>query len=90
MLKNPVSPIISLRAGRKEIKSYVYANINLPHLRFYYYHLHKGVRIIKTLTFSDKQMDSLKIICTSEVEYVILVPFYVHKFKIVLDGANRR
>lgn len=31
----------------KEIKSFVYDNVNLPYLRFYYRHFHEGSRIVK-------------------------------------------
>lgn len=32
----------------EEIKSYVYDNVNLPYLRFYYRHMHEGARITKS------------------------------------------
>lgn len=77
----------------EEIKSFVYDNVNLPHLRFYYYHFHEGTRIVKEpLIVPDYQIESLKIICASEAEDIILVPSDVHKFKKgqmvhVIDGS---
>lgn len=66
----------------KEIKSFVYDNVNLPYLRFYYRHFHEGSRIVKEpLIVPDYQIESLKIICASEAEDVIIVPPDVHKFK---------
>lgn len=77
----------------KEIKSFVYDNVNLPYLRFYYRHFHEGSRIVKDpLIVPDYQIESLKIICASEAEDVIIVPPDVHKFKTgqtvrVIDGV---
>lgn len=77
----------------KEIKSFVYDNVNLPYLRFYYRHFHEGSRIVKEpLIVPDYQIESLKIICASEAEDVIIVPPDVHKFKKgqtvrVIDGV---
>ena len=53
----------------KEIKTYVYDNVNLPFLRFYYRHVHVGRRIEKiTMIVPNYQMDSLKIICAADTE----------------------
>lgn len=77
----------------KEIKSFVYDNVNLPYLRFYYRHFHEGSRIVKEpLIVPNYQIESLKIICASEAEDVIIVPPDVHKFKKgqtvrVIDGV---
>lgn len=85
--------IFFARGTEEEIKAFVYDNVNLPHLRFYYRHFHDGTRIIKEpLIIPDYQIDSLKIICDSEAEDIILVPSDVHKFKKgqtvrVIDGA---
>ena len=76
----------------KEIKSFVYDNINLPHLRFYYRHSHKENRIIKEpLIIPNNQIESLKIICTSEAEDIVIVPPEIQKFQSgqtvrVIDG----
>lgn len=85
--------IFFARGTEEEIKSFVYDNINLPYLRFYYRHFHEGARITKKpLIVPDKQMESLKIICASEAEDIILVPAEVHKFKEgqlvrIIDGS---
>ena len=66
----------------EEIKSFVYNNVNLPHLRFYYRHTHEGTRLIKEpLSIPDYQIEGLKIICASEVEDVIIVPPEIQKFQ---------
>ena len=66
---------------------------NSRYLRFYYRHFHEGSRIVKEpLIVPDYQIESLKIICASEAEDVIIVPPDVHKFKKgqtvrVIDGV---
>lgn len=66
----------------EEIKSFVYDNVNLPYLRFYYRHTHEGARLIKEpLIVPDCQIEGLKIICASEAEDVIIVPPEIQKFQ---------
>lgn len=65
----------------KQIQTFVYDNVNLPYLRFYYRHRHEGAKIIKEpLIIPDNQIESLKIICASEAEDVIIIPDDVTKF----------
>lgn len=87
-------PNIFFAYGTEEqLKSFVYDNVNLPFLRFYYRHVHVGRRIEKIpMIVPDYQMESLKIICTSEAEDIIFVPSDVEKFKVgqtvrVIDGV---
>ena len=85
--------IFFARGTEEEIKSFVYDNVNLPHLRFYYRHTHKGARLIKEpLIVPDYQIEGLKIICASEAEDVIIVPPEIQKFQAgqtvrVIDGV---
>lgn len=85
--------IFFARGTEEEIKSFVYDNVNLPHLRFYYRHIHEGVRFIKEpLIVPDYQIEGLKIICSSESENTILVPSVIQKFQLgqsvrVIDGV---
>ena len=66
----------------KQIKAFVYDNVNLPFLRFYYHHTHIGNRIEKTpLIVPDYQMRSLKIACASEEDDVIIVSGEIQKFE---------
>ncbi len=80
------------RGTEEVIKSYVYDNINLPYLRFYYRHYHEGRQILKEpLIVPDNQIKSLKIICASEAEDILFVPADVQKFKAgqsvrIIDG----
>ena len=56
-----------------QLQTFVYDNVKLPYLRFYYRHEYDGRRIIKTpLIFPDYQMESLKIICAAEASDIIV------------------
>ena len=85
--------IFFARGTKEEIKSFVYDNVNLPYLRFYYRHTHEGARLIKEpLIVPDYQIEGLKIICASEAEDVIIVPPEIQKFQAgqtvrVIDGV---
>ena len=84
--------IFFARGTEEEIKSFVYDNVNLPHLRFYYRHTHEGARLIKEpLIVPDYQMEGLKIICASEAD-ILIVPPEIQKFQAgqtvrVIDGV---
>ena len=85
--------IFFARGTEEEIKSFVYDNVNLPYLRFYYRHSHEGARLTKEpLIVPDYQIEGLKIICASEAEDVIIVPPEIQKFQAgqtvrVIDGV---
>ena len=65
-----------------QIKTFVYDNVNLPFLRFYYRHTHIGTNILKTpLIVPNAQMESLKIVCSSEVDDIIVSPGEITKFE---------
>ena len=76
-------PNIFFAYGTEEqLKFFVYDNVNLPFLRFYYHHTHIGSRIEKTpLIVPDYQMESLKIACASEEDDVIIVSGEIQKFE---------
>ena len=87
-------PNIFFAYGTEEqLKEYVYDNVNLPFLRFYYRHIHEGNRIIKTpLIVPDNQMESLKIICAADADNTFVSLVKVPKFEKgqlvkVTDGA---
>ena len=86
-------PNIFFAYGKEdEIKSFVYDNVNLPYLRFYYRHIHEGARISKEpLIVPDYQIEGLKIICASQAEDIILELSEIKQFKVgqkvrVVDG----
>ena len=77
----------------EQLKTFVYDNVNLPFLRFYYRHIHIGSRIDKTpLIVPNYQMESLKIICAADADNTIVSLVEVPKFQKgqfvrVIDGA---
>ena len=74
--------IFFARGTEEEIKSFVYDNINLPYLRFYYQHTHTGARIMKSpLIVPDNQIKSLQIICEKEGSDTLVLQEEVTKFK---------
>ena len=87
-------PNIFFAYGTEEqLQEYVYDNVNLPFLRFYYRHYHEGNKIIKTpLIVPDNQMDSLKIICAADADNTFVSLVKVPKFEKgqlvrITDGA---
>ena len=87
-------PNIFFAYGTEEqLKFFVYDNVNLPFLRFYYRHYHEGNTIKKTpLIVPDNQMESLKIICAADADNTIVSLGEVPKFEKgqlvrVIDGA---
>ena len=87
-------PNIFFAYGTEEqLKEYVYDNVNLPFLRFYYRHIHEGNTIKKTpLIVPDNQMESLKIICAADADNTFVSIVKVPKFEKgqlvrVIDGA---
>lgn len=85
--------IFFARGTEDELKQYVYDNVNLPYLRFYYRHYHEGAQIVKKpLIVPDSQMESLRIICSSEAKDILVVPSVLQKFQAgqsvrIVDGA---
>lgn len=85
--------IFFARGTEEEIRSFVYDNVNLPYLRFYYRHTHEGARLVKEpLIVPDYQIEGLKIICASEAEDILLIQSDDTKFKAgqsvrVIDGG---
>ena len=66
----------------EELKTFVYDNVNLPYLRFYYRHTHVGNKIVKApLVVPDNQMNSLKIICAADSDDIIASTEEMEKFK---------
>ena len=81
-------PNIFFAYGTEEqLKEYVFDNVNLPFLRFYYRHIHEGNTIKKTpLIVPDNQMDSLKIICAADADNTFVSLVKVPKFTSVRDN----
>lgn len=74
--------IFFARGTENEIKAFVYDNVNLPYLRFYYRHTHVGNKIVNVpLIVPDSQMNSLKIICTADTDNILASTEEIEKFK---------
>lgn len=66
----------------KEIKSFVYDNVNLPYLRFYYYYFHIGNEVKKEpLIVPNSQMESFRIICNAGADDIIVSADQIPKFQ---------
>ena len=67
----------------EELKTFVYDNINLPYLRFYYRHTHViGNKIVKVpLVVPYNQINSLKRICAADSDDIVASTEVVEKFK---------
>lgn len=66
-----------------ELKAFVYDNVNLPYLRFYYRHVHVGKKIVKEpLIVPSNQMNSLKIICAADSDDIVASTEEIRKFKV--------
>ena len=87
-------PNIFFAYGTEEqLQEYVYDNVNLPFLRFYYRHYHEGSKIKKTpLIVPDNQMESRKLICAAYADNTFVSLVKVPKFEKgqlvkVIDGV---
>ena len=76
-------PNIFLAYGtEEELKFFVYDNVNLPYLRFYYRKTHVGNRMVNVpLVVPENQIESLKIICAADVDDIVVASGEVNKFK---------
>lgn len=66
----------------EEIKTYVYDNINLPFLRFYYRYFFINHKTEKTpMIVPNRQMESLIIICASDSDNIVFSSDNIQKFE---------
>lgn len=66
----------------EEIKTYVYDNINLPFLRFYYRYFFINHKTEKTpMIVPNRQMESLMIICASDSDNIVFSSDNIQKFE---------
>lgn len=74
--------LLFARGTEKEIKAFVYDNVNLPFLRFYYRHTHIGNKRVKEpLIVPDCQMDTLMVVCAAETDDIIASTEEITKFE---------
>ena len=85
--------IFFAQSTEKILKSYVYDNVNLPHLRFYCRRVGLGEDVIyEPLIVPDRQMESIKIICDQQDADTIVVPNDKHQFEkgetVIVTGGD--
>lgn len=74
--------LLFARGTEEEIQSFVYDNVNLPFLRFYYRHTHIGKKRTKEpLIVPDCQMNTLMVVCAAETDDIIASTEEITKFK---------
>ena len=74
--------LLFARGTEEEIQSFVYDNVNLPFLRFYYRHTHIGKKRTKEpLIVPDCQMNTLIVVCAAETDDIIASTEEITKFK---------
>ena len=74
--------IFFARGTEDELKTFVYDNVNLPFLRFYYRHMSVGRQTVNIpLIVPDSQMNSLKIICAADSADIVATPEMIERFK---------
>lgn len=83
IVKESRLPNILFAYGTEDIlKSFVYDNINLPYLRFYYEYIYTSHKADKVpLVVPKSQMESLKIICEADSQNTIMLTSTIQKFK---------
>ncbi|MGG6544138.1 UNVERIFIED_CONTAM: antitermination protein NusG [Prevotella sp. 15_C9] len=74
--------IFFVYSTEEELKTFVYDNVNLPHICFYYRYTHVGNKIVKvSLVVPDNQMNCLKIIFAADSDDIVASTEVVEKFK---------
>lgn len=76
-----VPNVFFAHARLSELKTFVYDNVHLPYLRFYYdeHRTADGVER-EPLVVPDKQMESFMLVCGTMSPNVMMVPETVHNF----------
>ena len=80
--KSLITNIFFAYGTEEEMQTYVYDNVNLPFLRFYYRYYHEDNERKKTpLIVPNAQMNTFRIICESEVDNIIVSTRQIPRFK---------
>lgn len=81
VLESRLPNILFAYGTEAELTRFVYDNLNLPYLRFYYRHYHPSAnRNKEPLIIPEKQMQDLLAICKAEDEDIIVVQDEIAKF----------
>lgn len=77
-----ISNLFFAYGTEEELQAFVYDNVNLPFLRFYYRHYKEGNEQMKTpLTVPDSQMHAFRIICESNEKNIIVSNRQIPRFQ---------
>ena len=80
--KSLISNIFFAYGTEENLKTFVFDNVNLPFLRFYYRYYKEGTAEVKTpLTVPDSQMNAFRIICESKEKNIIISNRKIPKFQ---------
>jgi len=75
VLESRIPNVLFAYGTEDDMKNFVFDNVHLPFLRFYYRHYHVGHEVRREpLIVPNKQMESLKIICSANAEDIKIVP----------------
>lgn len=82
VVESRIPNLLFVFGTEEEIKTYVYDNVNLPFLRFYYRYFFVNHKTEKTpMIVPDRQMENLMIICASESDNIVFSSENIKKFE---------
>lgn len=82
VVESRIPNLLFVFGTEEEIKTYVYDNINLPFLRFYYRYFFVNHKTEKTpMIVPDRQMENMMIICASESDNIVFSSESIKKFE---------
>ena len=82
VVESRIPNLLFVFGTEEEIKTYVYDNINLPFLRFYYRYFFVNHKTEKTpIIVPNHQMENLMIICASESDNIVFSSESIKKFE---------
>ena len=82
VVESRIPNLLFVFGTEEEIKTYVYDNVNLPFLRFYYRYFFVNHKTEKTpMIVPDRQMENMMIICASESDNIVFSSESIKKFE---------
>lgn len=82
VVESRIPNLLFVFGTEEEIKTYVYDNVNLPFLRFYYRYFFVNHKTEKTpMIVPDRQMENFMIICASESDNIVFSSESIKKFE---------
>lgn len=82
VVESRIPNLLFVFGTEEEIKTYVYDNVNLPFLRFYYRYFFVNHKTEKTpMIVPNRQMENMMIICASESDNIVFSSESIKKFE---------